>query len=98
VIMAGGTTPLHWAAVRQVRYLASLNPQTAAASESVIKAMTDQAELIDSPRLSPSTPPNDLPFGTPAHNGSTCAATTRSRSLQGWRGRYSSSKAVGTTR
>jgi dienelactone hydrolase len=67
VIMAGGTTPLHWAAVRQVRYLASLNPQTAAASESVIKAMTEQAELIiDSPRLSPSTPPNDLPFGTPA--------------------------------
>src|ERR1022692_2938400 len=26
VILAGGTQPLHWAAVRQVRYLASLDP------------------------------------------------------------------------
>jgi dienelactone hydrolase len=66
VILAGGTQPLHWAAVRQVRYLASLNPATAAASEPVIEAMTRQAEKVDSPDLSPSTPDGELPFGVPA--------------------------------
>jgi uncharacterized protein len=66
VILAGGTQPLHWAAVRQVRYLASLEPATAAASEPVIEAMSEQARLVDSPDLSPSTAPNRLPFGVPA--------------------------------
>ena len=66
VIMAGGAQPLHWAAVRQLRYLASLDPGTAAASQAGIEAMTRQAELIDSPDLSPSTPAADLPFGVPA--------------------------------
>ena len=66
VIMAGGAQPLHWAAVRQLRYLASLDPGTAAASRAGIEAITRQAELIDSPDLSPSTPAADLPFGVPA--------------------------------
>ena len=66
VILAGGTQPLHWAAVRQVRYLAALNLATAAASEPVIEAMTRQAEKVDSPDLSPSTPDSELPFGVPA--------------------------------
>jgi dienelactone hydrolase len=66
VILAGGTQPLHWAAVRQVRYLASLNPATAAASGPVIEAMTRQAEKVDSPDLSPSTPAGELPFGVSA--------------------------------
>src|SRR4029077_1546150 len=66
VILAGGTQPLHWAAVRQVRYLASLNPATAAASESAVAAMTRQAETVDSPDLSPSIPDSELPFGVPA--------------------------------
>jgi dienelactone hydrolase len=66
VILAGGTQPLHWAAVRQVRYLASLDAETAAASTSVIEAMSDQARLVDSPDLSPSTPASQLPFGVPA--------------------------------
>jgi uncharacterized protein len=66
VILAGGTQPLHWAAVRQVRYLASLDPDTAAASQSVIEMMTTQARMIDSPDLSPSTPASELPFGVPA--------------------------------
>jgi dienelactone hydrolase len=66
VILAGGTQPLHWAAVRQVRYLASLDPATAAASESVIEAMSRQAAAVDSPGLSPSTPASELPFGGPA--------------------------------
>jgi uncharacterized protein len=66
VILAGGTQPMYWAAVRQVRYLASLNPATAAASESAIAAMTRQAEKVDSPDLSPSTPDSELPFDVPA--------------------------------
>ncbi|MGE5134928.1 MAG: alpha/beta fold hydrolase [Gemmatimonadota bacterium] len=66
VIMAGGAEPLHWAAVRQLRYLASLGPGRAAASEAGIEAMTRQAELIDSPGLTPDTPAADLPFGIPA--------------------------------
>jgi hypothetical protein len=66
VVLAGGAQPLHWAAVRQVRYIASLDPGTAAASEPIIEAMTKQAKLIDSPGLSKSTPDSDLPFGAPA--------------------------------
>jgi uncharacterized protein len=66
VIMAGGTQPMHWAAVRQVRYIASLDPATAAASQPTIEAMTRQARLIDSPGLSPSTPASELLFGVPA--------------------------------
>jgi dienelactone hydrolase len=66
VILAGGTQPLQWAAVRQVRYLASLDPETAAASEPAIDAMTERARLVDSPGLSPSTPASELPFGVPA--------------------------------
>jgi hypothetical protein len=52
--------------VRQISYLASLNPQTAAAAQPVIDAITRQAALVDSPDLSPSTPPSELPLGTPA--------------------------------
>ena len=66
VLLAGGTEPLQWAAVRQIRYLASLDPGTAAASESVIRTMTEQARRVDSPDLSLSTPAGDLPFGVPA--------------------------------
>jgi dienelactone hydrolase len=66
VLLAAGTEPLHWAAVRQVRYLASLDPETAAASASVIDTMTEQARRVDAPELSPSTPPSELPFGVPA--------------------------------
>lgn len=66
VILAGGAVPLHWAIVRQFRYLASLNPSTAAASEPTIAVLERQANLIDSDKLSPSTPPADLPLGTPA--------------------------------
>jgi len=66
VILAGGTQPLHWAAVRQVRYIASLNPETAAASEPAIEVMSRQAAMVDSPGLSASTPASELPFGVPA--------------------------------
>ncbi len=64
-LLAAGAQPLHWAAVRQVRYLASLNPGTFVASQPVIDTMTEQAERVDSAGLSLSTPPSELPFGTP---------------------------------
>jgi len=57
---------MHWAAVRQVRYIASLDPETAAASEPTIEALTRQAKTVDNPDLSPSTPDSELPFGVPA--------------------------------
>lgn len=65
VIMAGGAQPLQWAAVRQVRYLAEQSGMADAARTS-IDAMTKQAELVDSPDLSPDTPTAELPFGVPA--------------------------------
>jgi uncharacterized protein len=66
VILAGGTEPLQWAAVRQVRYLASLDPATAADSQPAIDAMTAWAEHVDSPGLSLQTPDDELPFAVPA--------------------------------
>jgi dienelactone hydrolase len=66
VILAGGTQPLQWAAVRQVRYLAALDPDTAAASQPIIEAMSNQARLVDDPDLSASTPASELPFSVPA--------------------------------
>jgi uncharacterized protein len=66
VIMAGGAQPLHWSGVRQVRYLASLDAAQAAAARPIVDAMTEQARMVDSPDLSPSTPPSDLPLGLPA--------------------------------
>jgi uncharacterized protein len=66
IIMAGGTEPLPWAAVRQVRYLAALDPATAAAAEPGLDAMTAQARRVDNPDLGPGTPDDELPFGVPA--------------------------------
>lgn len=66
VILAGGAAPLHRAIVRQVRYLASLDPATAAATEHALAVFERQADLIDGDGLSPATPAADLPFGTPA--------------------------------
>jgi len=65
VILAGGAQPLHWAIVRQARYLASLDPQMAAAAQPAIEALSEQARLVDSPELSAS-PASELPFGVPA--------------------------------
>jgi dienelactone hydrolase len=66
VILAGGAEPLHWSAVRQVRYLAALDPTTSAASEPAIEVLIKQARRIDSPELSESTPAGELPLGVPA--------------------------------
>jgi dienelactone hydrolase len=66
VLFAAGNEPIQWAAVRQVEYLASLDPATAAAQEPVIRMLTEQAKRVDSPELSPDTPSGGLPFGVPA--------------------------------
>jgi len=66
IMLAGGTEPLPWAAVRQVRYIASLNPDTAALAQPGIDALTAQARRVDDPDLSPQTPDAELPFGVPA--------------------------------
>jgi dienelactone hydrolase len=66
VILAGGAEPLHRTIVRQVRYLASLNPATAATAEPALAVLERQADLIDSDDLSPATPAADLPLGVPA--------------------------------
>lgn len=62
VLLAGEAQPMHWAAVRVFRYLASLNPD-AAAAEAVVETISRQARMVDSPDLSPSTPASELPFG-----------------------------------
>ncbi|MBV9803495.1 MAG: alpha/beta hydrolase [Solirubrobacterales bacterium] len=56
---------MHRAMVRQVRYLASLSPESEAASAPVIEALSEKARVVDSPELSTSTPPDQLPFGAP---------------------------------
>jgi dienelactone hydrolase len=66
IVLAGGAQPLHWVIVRQIRYLASLDPETGAASEQAIEVLTRQAQLVDSPNLSASTPASELPMGAPA--------------------------------
>jgi uncharacterized protein len=66
IILAGGAEPLHWSMVRQFRYLAALDPSPVAAPQQVLAAVTRQAELADSPGLSPATPAADLPFAVPA--------------------------------
>jgi uncharacterized protein len=66
ILLAGGAQPLHWVIVRQTRYLASLNPDAATASQPVIDALTEKARMVDSPELSISTPVGELPLGAPA--------------------------------
>jgi len=66
VIMAGPAAPLCWCALRQMRYLASLNETTATAKDEEppqIKALQRQCELSADPNLSLSTPRSELPFG-----------------------------------
>lgn len=66
ILLAASAEPFHRSLLRQVRYVASLNPDTEAASEPSIQKLAGQAELIDGPGLSPATPASELPFGVPA--------------------------------
>src|ERR1700733_6656868 len=64
VILAGGAQPLHQAAARQFRYLASLRPSpAAAAAEPALEAIERQARAVDDPGLSEATPDSALPLG-----------------------------------
>jgi uncharacterized protein len=63
VLLAAGAQPLHRAAVRQVRYLASLG---AGMTEATVEAITKQADAVDGLDLRPDTPDVELPFGVPA--------------------------------
>lgn len=64
VILAGDAQPMHQAAVRVARHLASLAPGSI--DDATLDTITRQAAVIDSPGLSASTPPEDLLFGYPA--------------------------------
>lgn len=66
IILAGGAQPLHWVIVRQMRYLASLRPETEAATRAALDELAEKARMVDSPDLSPSTPASRLPLGAPA--------------------------------
>ncbi|GAA2206285.1 alpha/beta hydrolase [Nonomuraea monospora] len=63
VIMAGDTQPMHRAAVRVARYLASVSPGMV--TEAAVEGFVAQAAVVDSPDLSPSTAVAELPFGLP---------------------------------
>jgi alpha-beta hydrolase superfamily lysophospholipase len=66
IILAGGAQPLHRSMVRQVRYLAGLQPGADVENDPAVQAITGQADLIDSPAFSASTPTYELPFDVPA--------------------------------
>ncbi len=66
VILAGGAEALQWSAVRQVRYLATLNPPTDAASLPAVEALVEQARRVDRLESGDSTLAGELPFGVPA--------------------------------
>jgi uncharacterized protein len=66
VLLAGGAQPLQWAMVRQVRYLASLAPDAAGATNATLETLDAQARRVDSADLVPSTPASELPLGVPA--------------------------------
>ncbi|QKG24759.1 alpha/beta hydrolase [Actinomadura verrucosospora] len=64
VIMAGDAQPMHEAAVRVTRHLASLTPGPDA--DAAVEAVARQAARVADPDLSPATPAADLPFGLSA--------------------------------
>lgn len=66
VLLAGGVAPMHWSAVRQATYLASLDPNLAATYQPMIETFTRQAIAVDKLDVSSHTPPSELPFATPA--------------------------------
>ena len=61
ILIAAGAQPMHWSTVRQMRYLASVQPLP----QSAIDTLATQAARIDGD-LTLDTPDSELPFGTPA--------------------------------
>ncbi|MGW6337305.1 alpha/beta hydrolase family protein, partial [Nocardia rhamnosiphila] len=62
ILMAGSAQPLHWTAVRQIRYLTELG---GGASLPTVETITRQARSVDSADLSLSTPREKLPLAAP---------------------------------
>jgi len=60
VVMAGDTQPMHHAAVRVAAHLARILPE--AVTPATVDRFREQAALIDSDRLTASTPADELPF------------------------------------
>jgi uncharacterized protein len=61
VLLAADAQPMQRAAVRVMRYLASLNPGPEA--DAAVAAAARQAALVDGPGLTAATPASELPFG-----------------------------------
>ncbi|MEV6562389.1 alpha/beta fold hydrolase [Nocardia sp. NPDC051756] len=61
VLLAADAEPMHHAAVRVLRYLATVTPSPEA--DAMLAAVTRGAAAVDSPGLSRETPSADLPFG-----------------------------------
>jgi pimeloyl-ACP methyl ester carboxylesterase len=94
VVLAAGMQPLHWAAVGQMRYLASLAPETAGPSQAAVDALTEQARAWSTARTCPRPRRRvSCPSGCRLRNGWTCAPTGRSRLPRRSASRCSSSKA-----
>lgn len=66
IILAGSSTLLYCAVTRQFEYLNTLHDKKYHVPRTVIDTTITQAKLIDSPRLSLSTPSSKLPLGIPA--------------------------------
>jgi hypothetical protein len=64
ILLAGGAEPMHWSAVRQFRYLSTLDPNGPAALQPAIDAITAQA-------------PAPCPSASPRPTGWTCGPTIR---------------------
>ena len=65
VILASGAEPMYWAAVRQFRYLDSLDPGRPGRAGHD-RGPEPAGGQVDSPDLSLATPDSELPFGIPA--------------------------------
>ncbi|MBB5857441.1 alpha/beta fold hydrolase [Amycolatopsis umgeniensis] len=61
LILAGDTQPMHHAAIRVARHLATVAPGLL--GQDAVDLFARQAANVDSPGLSPGTPAADLPFG-----------------------------------
>jgi uncharacterized protein len=83
VIRAGGTEPLHWAAVPPAPLHRVPQPTDPSGPGSMIDTMTALAERVDSPDLSSETPPASFPSACPRHTGSTCAAEPKTWDTKG---------------
>ena len=66
VMLEAPSTPLLQLVLAQAEYLAGLQGSPSPSSETQLAALRAQVALAESPSLSPSTPPSELPLDTPA--------------------------------